>query len=182
MSFFKSLWEGFKTLPPWAKGVVGVTVVGGTTVATVMTYKGIKRAIDKAKSAASIKDVAAERAKLQEQGQNQTFQDSQYKGWASAIQNQFSGCDFSTPMPIFPGKDLSYSGTKLYETLSGFKNNVDFLKLVEAWGIRTYDDCGWGTGDVTNVNLYQAVTDELGNGEVATINELLQSKGITYKF
>jgi hypothetical protein len=172
----------FKQLPPWAKGVVAVVVVGGGAYVSYKIYRGFKDAIEKGKSQKSIKDVGKERAVLEEQGQKATYSDSQYQGWATALLDQFAGCDFSAPMPIFPGLNLSYSGQKIYSILNGFKNNVDFLKLVEAWGIRTYDDCGWGSGDVTNVNLYQAVANELGNGEIETLNKLLKSKSITYSF
>lgn len=178
----KQLYEGFKTLPLWAKGVISVGVTGVTVYAGIKIYQGIKIAITKGKAQKSIANVGKERSTLEQQGQSATYADSQYKGWASDIETQFSGCDFSTPMPIFPGLDLSYSGQKLYNILNGFKNNVDFLKLVEAWGIRTYDACGIGTGDVTNVNLYGAVSDELNNGEIEIINDLLKSKAITYSF
>jgi hypothetical protein len=61
------------------------------------------------------------------------------------------------------------------------KNNLDYLELSTAWGIRTYDACGWGTGDVKDVDLSKAIIDELNDGEVRDLNIILSKKGITYK-
>ena len=172
----------YKELPPWAKGIILVGTFGTVAFIGWKVYKGIQQAVDKSKANKSIADVKSERLVEESKGIGGSFSDSQYQGFASALQNQFAGCDFSTVVPFFPGKDLTYSGRVLYNILNTFKNNVDFLKLVEAWGIRTYDACGIGTGDVVNVNLYAAVSDELGNDEVVEINKLLSSKGITYQF
>lgn len=176
------IFEYYKELPGWAKGTI---VVGGIVIVSFTgwkVYKGIQQAVDKAKANKSIADVKGERLAEENKGIAGSFSDSQYQGFASAIQNQFEGCDFSTTVPFFPGKDLTYSGRILYNILSSLKNNVDFLKLVEAWGIRTYDACGIGNGDVINVNLYGAVTDELTSDEITLINDLLKTKGITYTF
>ncbi len=172
----------YKELPAWAKGVVIVGGLGITYFTGLTAYKMVKRGIEKGKSAKSLKNVAAEKSELADSGQVATYQPSQYKGWADSIQKQFSGCDFSVPVPFTPGLDLSYSGKVLYNVLSGFKNDLDFLNLIESFGVRTYDDCGWGTGDVENVTLYSAVTDELNSDEIKEINKLLKSKGITYTF
>lgn len=176
------IFEYYKELPGWAKGgiVVGGIVIIGFTGYKI--YKAIQNAVDQAKANKSIKDVSKERKAEEANGVGGSFTDSQYAGFASSLQTQFEGCDFSTVVPFFPGKDLTYSGRVLYNILVGFKNNVDFLKLVEAWGVRTYDACGIGTGDVTNVNLYGAIQDELTSDEIVVINDLLRTKGITYTF
>jgi hypothetical protein len=173
--------DWYKQLPGWAKGLM-VTTAGGVVIYMgYKIYSGVRQAIRKSQAAQSIKDVAGERKDLENSGVNASFGNSDYQGWASGIQTQFDGCDFSIPISFLPGKDLSYSGTFLYNILDKFKNNVDFLKLVEAWGIRTYSGC-LGTGNTTNVNLYAAVADELESGEITIINDLLKSKGITYSF
>lgn len=168
----------YKELPAWAKGV---TVVMGAVVAVVLgkrVYQIVDNAILKAKAKKSLKDVSNEQRKLQASGVSASFPASQYKAWADSIQNQFDGCDVSAPV----GDRLSKSGTTLYEIITNFKNDMDFLELVKAFGTRTYDQCGWFTGDVENATLYTAVTDELQSGEIKTINEALAKQGITYRF
>jgi hypothetical protein len=66
--------------------------------------------------------------------------------------------------------------------ISKFKNDLDFLKLSTAWGVRTYDQCGWGTGNVENATLSKAISDELNEGEISKINGALAKQGIKYRF
>ena len=79
------------------------------------------------------------------------------------------------------GLFASYSGEYLYKIILQLKNNVDFLKLQTAFGVRTYDQCGIFNGDFTG-NLTQAVNDELTASEIAELNKQLTKKGIVYRF
>jgi hypothetical protein len=177
------VFDWYKELPGWAKGLTAIAVVGVAAYTGFKIYGGIRTAIRKAQAGKSIKDVATERKEYENNGISASFANSDYQGWASAIEQQFSGCDFSTPLPFLSGRvSLSKSGRVIGDILNTFNNNVDFLKLVEAWGIRTYDDCGIGTGNVENVNLYGAVNSELDSYEVSVLNDLLASKKITYRF
>lgn len=180
-----SLFTWYKELPPWGKGIVGVVVVGGTALTAWKIYAGIRTAIRKKQASQSIKDVEGERSEFENNGMQASYANSQYQAWASSLLTQFTGCDFSLPFPIpgLPdGADLSNSGKLLYSIVIKLRNNVDFLKLVEAWGVRTYDACGPFTGDVENVNLYQAVQDELQTNEIKGLNAYLNKQGITYTF
>lgn len=175
-----TVFEWYKEQPGWAKGLLVVSVVGITIYTGFKIYGGIRTAIRKAQASKSIADVAGERKDLENSGISASFANSDYKGWATSIEKQFEGCDFFPAIWIPGGIGFSRSGKLVYDILGQFKNNVDFLKLVEAWGIRTYDACGF-SGNVENVNLYGAITDELSTSEIDFLNELLASKGITYK-
>lgn len=177
------MYEYYKELPGWAKGgiVIGGALVIGFTGYKI--YKGVQGLVDKSNANKSLKDVAADIKNAQDSGLSASFSDSQYAGWASQLQAQFDGCDMSAIAYFTPASiDMSTSAQVLYNIVKGFGNNVDFLKLVNAWGIRTYDACGVWNGDVTNVNLYGAVSDELSSGEIEAINKLLATRNITYKF
>ena len=54
--------------------------------------------------------------------------------------------------------------------------------ILDSFGIKTYDDCGYFTGDVENANLYKAVNNELQTNEIKFINDYLKKRGITYQF
>lgn len=175
------VWSG---LPTWAKGVIAV---GGVAI-VYFTARAIIKKIGKGKSLQEQKQTVTQQnnelRNLQNTGQRASFAESQYKAWADAIQNQFDGCDFgqnifSADVPLIGY--WSGSGKKVRDIVNQLKNNVDFLKLVSAWGVRTYDQCGWGTGDVSG-NLYNAINDELDRGEVMGLNNILKKKGITYQF
>jgi hypothetical protein len=166
-----------------------IIVIGGVAAGAIAWFailnplrKAIISKLDSAKQTKSINNFKDEVKNLEKDGVKQTFTDAQYKGWADDIESQFDGCDPSIPVPIFPGADLSYSGKKVYDIISQFKNDIDFAKLVTAFGVRTYDACGWFTGNVENVTLYGAVSDELTNDEIAILNDKLAEKKITYRF
>ena len=75
----------------------------------------------------------------------------------------------------------STSGFKVAKIFAELKNDFDYLSLTTAWGIRTYDACGWFTGDVKDVDLAKAISDELTAREISNLNQILSKKGIKYK-
>ena len=176
------VFDYYKELPSWAKGVV---VVGGIAIVYFTSKQliaRIKKQGEIKKDMAVVIDQQNEVKVLEQTGARASFSDSQYKSWADAIQKQFDGCDFSYQNYILPESFFSYSGAKVYQILNNFKNNLDFLKLSTAWGIRTYDKCGLWNGNVENVSLSGAISDELTEIEIKDLNKLLTKKGITYRF
>jgi hypothetical protein len=180
----------YKDLPSWAKGVVIIGGLGVTYIFASQIVKIIRRDADKRKAEEGLKDSNEEQKQLEEQGVMPTFSNSQFKGWADAIQNQFDGCDSSSPLSVFgelgvslPANLTFWSGSALviWKIIGQFKNDLDFLTLVNAYGVRKYDQCGWGTGDVDG-NLYKAMNDELAQWEIDAINKKLKSLGISKKF
>ena len=93
--------------------------------------------------------------------------------------NVASYCGALGPMQIMPATAKLIYGKTVNK--AQLKNDIDFLDLVVAWGVRTYDDCGWGTGDVKDVDLFKAIEDELTDAERRDLNKILAKKSITYK-
>jgi hypothetical protein len=172
----------YHELPAWAKGVVVIAGVGAVVYSGFLIRKGIKKAVDHGREQKAVKDAKADISELQSQGMKATFQDGVYTGWADKIEVAFSGCDWSVGQDII-GLTLTSSGKALIDVCMQMKNDVDFLKLVSAYGTRTYDQCGiWPfAGDFTG-SLYQAVSDEVDQTEIDYINVQLAKKGITKKF
>jgi len=177
-------WSG---LPSWAKGVVAV---GGIAIG----YFAIRSFINKIKEDADKKNQRKtqdeQKTELENNIQNgikPTFATSQYNLWADELQSQFDGCDFQLHIPnvdprIIFNNNWSGSGQKLANIIIQFKNDSDFLSLSTSWGAsRTYDQCGWGTGNFEG-NLAQSVTDELDQSEIQAINDYLATQNITYRF
>lgn len=177
------VYKFYKELPSWAKGVI---VVGGAAVVyftATRIFRNIKNARNQKDAKKTQSEVKSELAQLQQQGIKKSYPDSQYNSWADRIQKQFDGIDwkqnwFDKDVPIIG--QWSGSGKSVAEIFKQLKNNVDFLALVAAYGIRTYDQAGVFTGDFTG-NLYQAIQDELDKGEIDALNALLKKKGITYQ-
>lgn len=176
----------WNTLPTWAKGVIAV---GGVAI----SYFAVKSFIGKLKSDAAKADARAtqknqeqELQNLRDNGVRPTYAESQYRSWADELQNQFDGCDFAVRLPVDPrivwNRNWSASGAKLATIVLQMRNDADFLALSTAWGVeRTYDQCGWFTGEFTG-NLSQAVSDELAQPEINAINDYLANENIKYRF
>jgi hypothetical protein len=175
----------YKELPSWAKGVV---VIGGIAI----VYFTAKQLIDRIKKEGeikkqteTIKEEKQDLEQLQSEGKKATFNESQYKIWADAIQSQFKGCDTTPKVPFAPTTTFwvitnwSGSGASFVNIISKFKNDIDFLKLNQAWGIRSYPDCLWGT--ITGT-LPMALRDELDDSEIESINKALAKQGIKYQY
>ena len=178
-------------LPNWSKGVIAVGGLAAAYFAITATLKRIKKAEENKKNREIIEKVDDDIKVLQQKGMTLTYNNSQYNLWADTIAKTFSGCDWEQPLfptgmtvwiPIgFTG--WSGSGAKLANIMLKIKNDLDFAKLVSAYGVRTYDQCGFQpfAGDFTG-SLPSAVADELSEGEISTINNYLKSQGITYRF
>ena len=171
------VYDYYKDLPSWAKGIV---VVGGIAIVYFTSKSIIKRLRASAslkQAKATIEDSIVESKNLQHQGMRMSYSPSQYKSWADGLQKQFDGCDGISDNII--GVGWSKSGSYVSSIFGKLKNDVDWLELVKAYGIRTYDQCGWGTGDFTG-NLNQAITDELDGRERIALNTMLSKQGIKY--
>ena len=177
----------YKELPPWAKGVA---IVGGLFVvylAGTAVLRKLKQAKDARESREGLRESEAERRRLQGTGIRASYPASQYTTWANSIEQAFDGCDptgqltWGADSPLGAVSFWSSSGYKVATILAQLKNDLDYLNLTTAWGIRTYDACGWFTGNVTDVDFAKAVADELSAREISNLNEILKKKGITYK-
>jgi hypothetical protein len=174
----KGALQVYNQLPSWARGVV---VVGGLAITYIFVNQIIKKLrldAEKKKAEESLKQFRAELQQQIDAGVVPSYQKSVYDGYADALVIQFSGCDPGVASSTL--NLLTPSAYKLYTIILELNNDRDFLELVDSFGTRTYDACGWWTGEVENVTLYGAVADELTQGEITTLNDTLRSRNINY--
>lgn len=164
------------SLPSWSKGVIVVGGLAAIYFGITATLKRIKDA-QRGKEARATLEKTEEEIKVLEKQVKPTYPDSQYNAWADSLAKQFSGCDWED------GWGWSGSGAKLYNICYRMENDLDFAKLVSAYGTRSYDQCGFYpfSGDFKG-NLTQSVSDELKESEITEINKLLSRRGIRYRF
>jgi hypothetical protein len=68
------------------------------------------------------------------------------------------------------------------------KNDADIHALITAYGERTVDKCGVGTGDFkgdlpsTLAYKYSGAEGSVTGSSIAMINSILKSNGLTFKF
>ena len=178
------LYAWFNGLPKWARGTMVVGVSGITIYTIYSLVKAAKDRKQKQLAQAQLVQFVDDMDRLARQGVFPSFQESQYHIWTNAIVEQFAGCDpsFTNCPDMLRSIGYSKSGQTVFNIISGFQNDADFLALQAAWGIRTYDDCGWFTGNVTDVTLSAAISSELTNCEKEGLNKTLKNKGISYTF
>lgn len=106
---------------------------------------------------------------LEAQGQKPSFPIAQYSTWANQLKEAFDGCGTSNGVwdNIF----------------SSVKNDLDVVMLIDAYGVREFDECNW-EGDFGNFKgtLSEALIHELSGSEIKQINTYLESKSIKYRF
>lgn len=166
------VFDYYKELPSWAKGVV---VIGGLGVAYIFAsqiIRKIKENAQKSKLEKSVNDAKNELNALVKNGVKPTITKSQADGFADRIVKQFTGADL-----------LLQSFPTIKSVFNQLKNDADYLLLKQQFGLRSYNDAfnlfGWN--QVKNVTLEAAIQDELTQGSIDSLNQILASKGITYR-
>lgn len=164
-----------KDLPPWAKGVIAVSVTAAVGFAGYKIYMLIKKknAIEK-QDAEIKKSVKDEIADLENSGHKPSYKDSEYNQYAEIIHSSMKFC-------------VGDNYTLVEETLKKMKNDLDVAKLVQAFGKRKDYCFGVPVGEY---NLFAYVQKELGDenlgltswwkNRVKNINTDWKAKGITY--
>ena len=167
------VYQYYKDLPPWAKGVV---VVGGAVVVYLVgsrVYRAVFPTDAQRKNRELEKNIDSEISKMQGNGKKASFSDSNYNTFANTIYNS---------MRFAIGDDY---GT-VESTLKRMKNDLDVAKLIKAFGLKQDFFFGLPAGD--KMDLFTFVQKELGNEyggltnySVKRINEYWSKKGILYQ-
>jgi hypothetical protein len=166
------VYDYYKELPSWAKGVVVVGVLGVTYIFASQIIRKIKENAQRSKLEQSVNDAKEELNALVKSGVKPTITKSQADAYVDKIISQFKNADL-----------LLQSYPTIKSVFEGLKNNADYLLLKQQFGLRTYNDAfnlfGWN--QVKNVTLEAAIQDELTQGRIDSLNKILASKGITYR-
>jgi hypothetical protein len=158
----KNYWNG---LPTWAKGtiaIVGVLAIGGVGFAI---YKGVKKAIDKAKEGKEGKEAKDELVEAAKEGVQPTFSNAEAQAKVSSLLSAAAGCD-----PTGSG------ATQIIAIMKSLKNKADYYLLSTTFATKTWDNCSWVSpfGDVTG-SLATLLTEELDSGQMTKVRQHLSS-------
>ena len=166
-----------KSINGYIRGVAWLATIGVVVVVGKVIYDQVTAAADAAKAAADTKTVQDDLNKAILAGQQPSYGDSQYNDWANSIADLSSNCDW-----------LLTDDAKIKDIFRFLNNDVDFLKLQLAFGVRTISRdwvCG---GDYKDVDLIKCVQHHLWDSEINnspgtdSLNNILAAKGITYRF
>ncbi len=168
----------YSELPTWAKGTVAVIALGSLVLLGIAIRNAIKTAKEGSGDRKDDKEV--ERATndalntLQNQGINPTLNDADAISLARTIETGLAGCELS-------GTELSI----IDQIKSKVNNQADWFKLQQVFGVRSIDNCGWGTGE-TNYDLKTLLLEQLdgftwtGTKYSTILVEELMKKGVTF--
>lgn len=172
----KGLMKVYTELPSWAKGVV---VVGGLTVtylAVTAILRKFKESKIKSESLAEVNNANSELNTQIKTGKGPTIARSQAEVMANAIVSASNDC----------GTDEK----KIYAQFDKVMNQADILLLIDVFGLRKKVRCPFSddpresffSSDTPPMSLSAMINGELDATQIATLNNKLASKGITYKF
>ena len=117
----------------------------------------------------TIKDVIEEADQLRKQGMKSTRSLGQWKLVADSIYNSMK---FSA---------LSDNKSNIEQQLKMVQNDLDFLLLTQAYGLRQHYAFGIPDGDKTTL-IGQIATGELSDKRIKSINANYATKGIKFRF
>ena len=129
--FYKA---GYMGLPPWAKGVIAVVVIGGLAFVGYKIYKKVQTLTDPDRKDEKdvIKAVDKEIKVAQQQGQTLSKPVSVYQSTANNIAIKLDGCEASPQPEIDVIKMI----------VDVVKKPIDWLQLQKSFDVRKIDDCG----------------------------------------
>lgn len=153
----------WSSLPTWAKGTIAVVSVLAVGAIGFAIYKGVKKAIEKGKEGKEGRESKDELQQLENSGIKPTFSDAEAQAKVSSLISAANECD-----PTGSG------ATQIISIMKGLKNEADYHKLSATFGTKTWDECLWGTGDVTG-SLTTLLTEELDSGQLSDVRKHLST-------
>lgn len=173
-----SIQKSYDSLPSWAKGIVGVIIVGGVAVIGYTIYTKIR---DRARlqDAMKVGDFAEqELMALAKKGIRPTLGKTQLESMSAKLEEAMNGCGTTTD--------------QVYQVFKDLQNKADLLSLIMQFNVRYYRPCAvsspisyavWLRNErAYGGNIATWLTYDLSSAEITKINEILSAKGIDYKF
>lgn len=170
------VFQYYKELPPWAKGVV---IVGGLAVTYIFASQiigGIRRKKDAQKQLAEVNTAKNDLKELAKVGIKPTLSASQLEAMCAAIIDAVNGC-FT-------------SNNKIEAQIAKLNNDADVLALISQFGLRKKIRCvfsGEPREDFWSqytppMSLLAHLQDDLSAGDIKSLNSILAKKKINYNF
>jgi len=170
--------ESYNQLPSWSKGIIAVGGVAILSFIVWNAYKKIKDAKSLEEALSVSKDAKDEANVLQRKGIKASYSPTQYESFALKLVEAMNGC----------GTTLD-SVKAVFEEM---KNKTDVLRLIETFGVRYYRPCP-ATDPFSYArymydektfggNIQTWLQYDLTQSEIKSINTILSSKNIDFKF
>jgi len=155
-------------MPAWAKGTMGIVVIGGIAFGGWKLYKFIQKQkeLEGAKEETKAQQSAIDT--LKKKGLKPTLDSLQLKQLANQIHTALNGY----------GSNFS----SVAKAMAYMKNDIDVIGLNQAYGIRKLSSGKFNIADDFEGTLPQSLTEELDRKELTALNSMLAKKGISYRY
>jgi len=167
------VYDYYKDLPSWAKGIVVVGGVGFALLVGYQIYKRVFKSAEDKKSANEFKHLDADINRSLDKGLKPSFSQATYDTYANTIYNSMRQASYAD----------SYGTVET--TLKKMRNNLDVELLMKSFGVRQDYILGIPQREM---DLFTYIRKELGNEwggltdyRVVSVNKDWKSKGITYQ-
>ena len=166
------VYQYYKELPSWAKGVVIVGGVGLVFVVGRPIYAKLFPSADAKNAAAILDDASLDIAKFTRAGLKPSYPDAQYTQLADTIYNA-------------QRTSIGFDSGRIKDSLMAMKNNLDVAKLAKAYGVRQNYAFSIPTDKfgLFGAARHGIASDYFGafSSRIDDINKDWEKKGITYK-
>lgn len=172
------LYEDYKKLPDWSRGVIGIVVIGGTAVAIWAIARGIKNRKGIAEANQAAKAASVELQALKARGINPTMDISQFEALSQRLVQAMNGCGTEED--------------QIYDVFKAIKNEADIRQLITTFGVRYYQPCAGDqpisyTRWLFNDNAFGGglptwLSYDLDANEIKKINDILKNNKVDYSF
>ena len=146
-------------MPPWAKGIIAVAIVGVAGYVAIQVVKAIKSAKktdDTKKAEETVSEVNKELKEIEKQGGKLSFPESNYSSACNTIVQLLNGAEtFGTELQV------------IQEVMKVVKTKQDWLNLVYKFGVRKVQDILWGE---TSYDLPTLLKDQLDTAGLYAID------------
>lgn len=158
----------FKSLPQWAKIALIAVLLVIVVIIGIWAKKLIELKLSQKNAKKEVESNNTRLNQLQNQGIIPTINQADFQAMANAIAQAADGCD-----PWGQGAQV------IMQAIYSLQNEADYRSLVEAFDVRTWDECGYGTGDVTG-SLTTLMISELKSSQLAEARRHLGQFGVTF--
>ena len=160
--------KSFLGLPPWAKGVVAVALIGGLAYGVYAISKALKDRKENKEDKEEQKDWDSEQEKIDKDPKRKaTLSPASLSSKANKIFSAMDGY----------GTDEE----AIISVFRSLKTDGDFIGLQKAYGIREVSSGAGNPAPNFKGTLTAAITDELSNYYKQRINKILTDKKIKYR-
>lgn len=155
-------------MPGWAKGVIGVAIIGGAALGAYMIYKKVKNMKAERDSKKEVGDIDEDLNKLKKAGKKLTLTASEI---SSIANNLFTAMD---------GYGTNYD--MILKNLVRVNNQLDLLAVIKSYGVREISSGKLNPEPNFKGTLGQSFAEELSSTQLNGLNMMLAKKGITQRF